>query len=215
MEQEKVKSFKEHKDKEIGWHGKVKMKILKYDNKKLLPSAKVIYAYISMYADAKTKESIVSAEEMEKYLGYSDNTIRAAIEKLEDYGFLIRESSSGQKSKFSGIRTPIKHYERFSSFFLKSQIIKKNDKEFLLLISPYIFRERDVIQYNNKEIAEKLGMSPKYIGDRIKNLKKLGYWLDTKGKKDRHVFISSLQIDGATEVMNENIELRKKLQAYE
>ncbi len=129
---------------EIGQHSQVVYSLIKSD---LLPSHKLVYAYLRSYMNGKTGTSTVSLDTLASKIGYSRQTIFTAIKTLEERDYIFTETKRkkcGVANKYAttyNVYSFPKKDEMFamiSFYFLASSIIDTKEKEFILLLFPYI-----------------------------------------------------------------------------
>ncbi len=184
-----------------------------------------IYSIIRLCLDNKTYKAKITIDKLIEKTGYKRDTIMSATRKLAELGFFEKKSDT----VFPDNRdTPLtyntyifpkvtRNYENHTRLFLENPKLDRDLKEFILLLQPHIYRNKEAIGYSNTEIAERTGIDRGLVGKRINALKDLGYWFD-KSRKERIIRLTRLQLKGGeaiaqerNELRNENLELRKEI----
>lgn len=165
--------------KEVGWHARVSYNIINHEH--LPPSCKLIYAFLLSYKKIDSDDAIVSYDLLRKKTGYSFQTLRESINMLEHYEFIkIRKRINGADArKIYNIYTFLKIDKDFAQIthkFLESTLLSTKEKEFILLIFPFLL-PNDALgslkePANYSWLGMQIGLDRVTVSKRIRSLKK-------------------------------------------
>lgn len=170
--------YKTMNGSDVGQHCRVGYSIIQ--SSKLKPSHKLIYAFILSYKRSNTNESIVTYQTLRDKTGYSYDTLRDSVQKLVDAGFIAvtKRSARGDNHHSYNIYSFLKIDEWFAQIthvFLESTIITVKEKEFILLIFPFLLPNNAIGSLNNPAtnawISEKTGLDRGTVRKRLEGLK--------------------------------------------
>lgn len=173
MGEEKKKGLLEEK----WWHVKMKDSVLKRKKDELHPSAKVIYAFLLVKTGSRNITKM-SRKSICEYTGVSKNTVTKYIKELEKSNLLMVE----ERYKKTNIYIPKKvkegelDYTRILRSFILSKRFTHTEKIILISLSPYVMEAKhrgedgQYVMYSYQEIAERTGLSRRYIADNIVSL---------------------------------------------
>jgi biotin operon repressor len=214
--------YKTLKAKDIGGYAKVEYSLI--EDERLRPSFKLVYAYLRSYMNLKTQVSSVSISLLMKKTGYSNGTINEAIKSLKRHGIIDVEkrASKVRDDAYSVYRFKIND-ERFamiSNIFLDSSKLTSKEKEFIILIFPYIL-ENDTIgsvfePVTLTSLAKKIGLTRATVSDRIESLKLKNLLFDyysRNGGREHYTFVGyelnmkEIMLDNTNQIIKERNEL--------
>lgn len=143
--------------------------------------------------------------------GYHPNKIRESLNELNLIGYIDIEDVSSRNKKITiTCKKNPKKYERFTMLFVYSKRLSTRDKEFIMLISPYVNLVSDVIPLSDAEIAKKIGYSESTVRNHIYSLKSLGYWTDFDGR--RNLYMLAIMTDASADSIEEVYRLKETVQ---
>jgi len=216
-------SFILHNEKETRIKKRKDGKECKVSRKVLGDSAKLVLMYMKLFIDPKTATrdrlgiANLSLIDISKELGCDRQTVKNAIDQLRSKKYIQFDDleRSTNKTEFEILKkakTNKRGFERFTPIFLTSEAITMKQKEFLMLISPFLSKkEIDTLPLNNSEIAKNTGLTSPTIRKRIKELSELGYcWKADKGVY--RIAFNELILQGQKACIDEIIKLRKEVE---
>lgn len=130
-------------------------------NKSLLFSDPYVYACIKKYMNKDTKEAFPSMSTLINDSGLNKKTIIAAIERLEKNNYISVQRKTGASNiyKFNEYTT----FEIFSYDFLELKTLSPKAKAYMVILQHDMRMNQDkqtgTIEYNQIQLAEKLGLS--------------------------------------------------------
>mgnify|MGYP000880627111 CR=1 FL=1 len=142
-------------------------------SKKILPSHKLVYAFIKSYARFRTNDTEISFSELIDRTGYSRRSVSKALISLKENGFL---SLSETESNTNVYNFPMKYRTPcdVAFGFLSSTSISKKEKEFLLILNPYFSEKMTIGKFESPatiaNLAKKINLSYMTVQDRVKTL---------------------------------------------
>lgn len=223
--------YKTKKAKEIGAFVGVEGKLI--ENRNILPSHKVVYAYLKAHMNINTKQTCISIDTLTKKTCYSRRTIVNAIAELSKQGVIVISKRSSEMRpghlEHNVYEFPLKGnaFYMITLFFLSSQILSVKEKEFLLLLFPYILGN-DTIGAVGKPatisvIAKMIGLTYITVSKRIEGLRQkqlisehytrinmyndkefVGYRIDMR----------TIMIDNADNILRESMRIRTIAEDY-
>lgn len=147
----------------------------------LEPKDLLIYLYIKKYMNKDTKEAFPSLETLKENSGASIPTIRNAISRLENNGYL-KVSKAGNKNIYTFLKW--EEFEPFSYSFLDKEDLTFQEKAYLVATQQYMFKNDGIgkVSFTNKELSEKINLSESSIRRCDKSLEKKEYMTIIKTK---------------------------------
>jgi len=167
--------------RDIGKHVQVEYPIIK--NNKLLPSAKLVYAFIRLYMIRQTRKAYVSMRVLRKKTGYAYDTINKSIQKLLEHGYLVVEQEKLERDNrfvqnIYYFITDDEQFAQITNFFLESTLLSTREKEFILLLFPFLLPNDRVGSLSNivdyPTLAGMTGLSINTVRSRMKSLRSKG-----------------------------------------
>lgn len=214
--------YKTYNASEIGPHAQVHYSIIQ--DEKLRPSFKLVYAYLRSYMNLKTKTSSVSIHVLIKKTGYSNGTISNAISALAKKNIISIEKrkSKVRDDAYNIYRFNVddKLFAMISNTFLDSQLLSSKEKEFILLLFPWIL-ENDTIGSIEKPanmtlLSSYSGLTRTTVGDRLDTLKRKNLLFDyysRNGNRESFTFVGyefnmkAIMLDNSNELIKERNQL--------
>ena len=150
-------------------------KLLK--NKSILPSYKLIYLYLQSLANFKTKTTNMSFNDLTGKMPYTRTTIMKAVASLEkNKAINICKPISG--SHIYDFKKPTEACQVATFSFINSKKLSVKEKEFLLLILPYVSNVWTIGEYMSPAtipvIAKLTGLTYTTTKKRIDSLEAKG-----------------------------------------
>jgi hypothetical protein len=162
---------------DIGPYVKVEYDLIQ--NKDLPTPAKLVYAFLKTYENRADHTAVVSMDTLVRKSGYSKATINKSIRELESSGVISTKRMSNKKAGRGYNKYTLNinggMFAMMTLVFVESKNLTCKEKEFILLVFPYIL-DNDTIgsldnPYDPGVIAEKTGLSTRVVVERIKDLK--------------------------------------------
>lgn len=143
------------------------------ESRKLAPNDLLVYLSIKRYMNSKTKQAFPSLRTLSDKCGFSIDTIRKSIKKLEEESW-IKITEDGRKNIYT-FSTQKGLFERFSFDFLDNEVPPK-EKAYLVASQQFMIKEHNVgkTSYSDKELSEKINLSEYRIKTYDKSLEKDG-----------------------------------------
>lgn len=178
--------FRKIPDKLIGQHVKL-LNAFIFD-KGINPTEKLIYSFLLSRINWKTGVTQIPTENIKSVLGYSRPTIIKAINGLYEKGWLkitrlrlSKEYARNYANRYEFPKQPkgnISNYARLTKFFLDDPNLTHMEKEFILLIFPYLNSDGEIGSIDNpmstRVIGRLIGVSNVTVHNRIHDLKDKG-----------------------------------------
>lgn len=223
--------YKTLTSKHIGRYAHVGYDLIK--NTDLLPSYKLIYAYLRGYMHYQKKTTLMSLEMLSKKTSYSTRTIKNAIAKLVENDYLTVEQKKVSKDYNStymslySFKNDDPMFAMISNVFLESKLLSSKEKEFIILIFPYILPNDTIGSLEDPAdtlwISNKTGLHRNTVIQRITSLrnKKLlsnhstryGYG-EEKVKVGFYINLKKIMIDNANSIIEERNDLLTIVQDF-
>lgn len=184
--------------------------------KKITSQSVLMYTYIgvSMNSYNDNKYSCSLQDFVDKF-SYSKKSCIKYINSLLDCGLieLIKKGNGKTKSTYRFIGNKESKFERFTKIFVHSKDLSTKDKEFLILISPYILEKNSCITNNFSKIASWLNVNRATVARLFKSLIDKGFVKNDDVLSDMlFVDLYKAQLSGAIGISE---ELTKKTEESE
>ena len=144
-------------------------------SKRLAPNDLWVYVCIKSYLNGKNGDCFPSLRTLSEKSDFSVPTIRDSIKLLQEEGWItIEKIGRMQKYHFKSY----KNFEVFSYDFIQKKDIEPKEKAYILATQQYMFKDTKgygKLSYSDKELADKINLSPARIGKLNDGLIEKGY----------------------------------------
>jgi Mn-dependent DtxR family transcriptional regulator len=118
-----------------------------------------IYACIKKYMNTSTKQAWPSNSTLTKISGLSAKTVIAAINRLEQAGYISVRREYGKSNVYTF--NDYKKFEIFSYEFLDRTDLSPKEKAYFITVQPFMFKSQTsgTITFNSDTLAKKIALS--------------------------------------------------------
>lgn len=140
----------------------------------LSPKDLLIYVTIKYYMNAETKEAFPSLEVISKKTSSDKRSVRNAIQKLIDTGYL-KKRKKGKRVIYTF--NDSKTFEPFSYEFLNKEDLSAAEKAYIIASQQFMFKEdgNGKISLSDRKLGGLINMSPTTVAKYNKALQEKGY----------------------------------------
>lgn len=140
-------------------------------NGNLDPLDVLVYAYLKSYMNSKTLEAFPSLNTLVEKSGLSINKVRESLKALENNGDIKIIKQMGRSNTYR-FNPKSRNFEMFTYDFLFKEDLTPKQKAYLLVSQQYMYKDGNngTISWNDMELAKKIGLSPRIIKTRNKEL---------------------------------------------
>lgn len=146
------------------------------ENKLIAPQDLLVYASIKRFMNKETRTAFPSLDTISKVSGASVPTVRKCIENLINAEYIKLEKKGRQNIYYF---TTYKNFEPFSYDFLDKDDLSFTEKAYIMASQQYMFKDPEIhngkISYSDKEMSNKINMSPSTISRCNKSLSQKDY----------------------------------------
>lgn len=140
----------------------------------LSPKDLLVYVTIKYYMNSETKEAYPSLMTISKKTSSDKRSVRAAIDKLIDKGYLEKKKRGNKNVyKFNNYKS----FEPFSYEFLNKEDLSAAEKAYIIATQQYMFKDdgNGKISLSDRKLGALINMSPTTVAKYNKSLKEKGY----------------------------------------
>lgn len=139
----------------------------------LNPTDVLVYAYLKSYMNKDSLEAFPSLDTISTKSGLSKPTVVDSLKALDSNGDIRIIKRSGRSNLYK-FNPKSKHFEMFTYDFLFKDDLTPKQKAYLLVSQQFMYKEgtNGTISFSDLELGGKIGLSPRLIKTRNKELEK-------------------------------------------